>query len=132
MSLSGNKDIDRKILNLVTDNDIKKICRTNKYLNSLCDNDFFYRRMLERYPYAIDFKPIDLNWREYYLTYLNFKKKVKSEFDFDFRQGNFKQYYDILSLGKIYKKNNNTDKLWTILMSLQENDLKDYIFDLLH
>jgi hypothetical protein len=47
---TGQKDVDVKILNLLEDKDLISLCETNKYVNSICNNDTFWRdRIVNKY-----------------------------------------------------------------------------------
>jgi len=129
---TGNKDVDQLILKTVRDRDLFNTCISNKYLNSLCNDDFFYNRMKERYPGVINHKPKDLSWRKYYLEFAIYKDKMGKEFNFNFKSGNPKFYYDILSVAQLLKETNKIDKIWTLLMQTKERDLREYFEDLLH
>ncbi len=39
--LTGNKDVDRKILNELDDEDLVKACQVNKQVNTLCNDQVF-------------------------------------------------------------------------------------------
>jgi len=42
MMLTGNKDVDRKILNELEDKDLVNVCQTNKQANLLCNDQVFW------------------------------------------------------------------------------------------
>jgi hypothetical protein len=47
---TGQKDVDIMILNLLEDKDLISLCETNKYVNSICNNDTFWRdRIVYKY-----------------------------------------------------------------------------------
>tara|TARA_R110001599_G_scaffold54300_1_gene151117 strand:+ start:2100 stop:2345 length:246 start_codon:yes stop_codon:yes gene_type:complete len=51
MSLTGNPKIDMQILNELTDNELKKVSNHNRYVNSICRSDTFWKeRILSKYP----------------------------------------------------------------------------------
>ncbi|GAH73688.1 unnamed protein product, partial [marine sediment metagenome] len=41
--LSGNLDVDKQILAQLNDRDLVNICKSNKYLNSICQSNDFWR-----------------------------------------------------------------------------------------
>ena len=70
--LTGNKNLDFKILNQLDDKDLVNLCQTNHQANELCDDQTFWlNRILIRFPY------LDLNilkqykqersWSQYYI-----------------------------------------------------------------
>ena len=51
--LTGNKDVDRKILNELEDVDLVKACQVYKYADSICkDQVFWMNRVFKRYNYV--------------------------------------------------------------------------------
>ena len=60
--LTGNKDVDFMILQKLTDVELGKVCKVNKYVNKLCeDSDFWLNRIVLTFPYlnnndVIEFK----------------------------------------------------------------------------
>ena len=51
--LTGNKDVDRKILNELDDVDLVKACQVNKQAHSICkDQVFWMNRVFQRYNYV--------------------------------------------------------------------------------
>ena len=70
--LTGNKNLDFKILNELDDVDLVNLCQTNHQANELCNNQtFWFNMILNRFPY------LDLNilkqykqersWSQYYI-----------------------------------------------------------------
>ena len=41
MALTGNKDTDFLVLLELNDYELGKVCQVNKYVQSLCNDDFF-------------------------------------------------------------------------------------------
>ena len=69
---TGNKDVDFIILNKLNDIDLSKVCQVNKYANSLCDDDTFWRnRIKDRYKFIL---LNDLNNIKQYLYFNSFKE----------------------------------------------------------
>ncbi len=80
--LTGNKDVDRKILNELRDEDLVNVCQTNKKVQSICNNQVFWmNRVFLKYPDV----PGDVlrankdkywsSWSEYYIKDL---RKINS------------------------------------------------------
>ncbi|GAH14293.1 unnamed protein product [marine sediment metagenome] len=53
MLLTGNKDVDFKILSELEDNDLIKMCNINKEAIQLCNNNqnFWLNRIITKFPY---------------------------------------------------------------------------------
>ena len=93
---SGNKDTDRIILENLDDYNLLNACKINKYTNSLCDENFFARRVKTRFSRLQ--KPDNKSWKQYYLYLAYWLGKLKEDYDFstnDLRDDP-KEYYDLL------------------------------------
>jgi uncharacterized protein YuzE len=67
------KDINMKILLDIDDKDLIKACLTNKYINSICNDDTFWRnRFFNKYGEEGSkvIKPSDSTWKQHYLQVL--------------------------------------------------------------
>ena len=96
MSLSGLKDIDREVLKYVGDEELVKICSLDrKTWNEVCD-DAFLRRRLSKYPGTDKYKKDNESWKQFFLSVLYYKAKMKETFKFDFNEGDFKKQYELL------------------------------------
>ena len=87
--LTGNKDVDRKILNELEDVDLVRACQVNKQADKICkDQVFWMNRLFQRFPevpgdvlrknkgnrtwsdyYIHDLRKINKNNSEHYLIY---------------------------------------------------------------
>ena len=70
--LTGNKDVDRKILNKLEDKDLVKACQVNKYADSICNDQVFWmNRVFDRFGYVggdlLRKYKKDRSWSEYYI-----------------------------------------------------------------
>lgn len=67
-TLTGIKDVDTIILSKLSDKDLRNLCMVNKYSQSLCDNDLFWkRRFVNKYgERAVKYKPANKTWKEHY------------------------------------------------------------------
>ena len=71
--LTGDKNLDFKILNKLDDVDLVKACQTNRQANEICnDQTFWLNRILNRFPYlGIDILKQykgNRNWSQYYIN----------------------------------------------------------------
>ncbi len=78
--LTGNKDVDRKILNNLEDKDLVNLCQTNKKANSLCNDQVFWmNRVFQKFGYVggeiLRQNKKDRTWSEYYIKDL---RKINS------------------------------------------------------
>ena len=95
--LSGLKDVDREILKHVKNDELIRICSIDKKTwNEVCDDNFL-RRRLARYPDIEKYKLPNESWKEYFLRVLYYVAKMKEKYEFDYKSGNFKERYDILT-----------------------------------
>ncbi len=70
--LTGNKDVDRKILNNLEDKDLVNVCQTNKKANSLCNDQVFWmNRVFQKFGYVggdvLRQNKKERSWSEYYI-----------------------------------------------------------------
>ncbi len=70
--LTGNKDVDRKILNNLEDKDLVNVCQTNKKAYTLCNDQVFWmNRVFNRFGYVggdvLRKYKKDQRWSEYYI-----------------------------------------------------------------
>ena len=78
--LTGNKDVDRKILNNLEDEDLVNVCQTNKKAQSLCNDQVFWmNRVFLRFGYVggdiLRKHKKNRSWSEYYIQDL---RKINS------------------------------------------------------
>lgn len=97
--LTGNLDADRLILEKLDNYDLLKVCKlANKYIQKLCNEDFFRRKLLFLFPKLI--KPENLTWRKYYIYLIYWIGKLEKDFHFLAREklgGDPKFYYHFLN-----------------------------------
>ncbi len=71
--LTGNKDVDRKILNELEDVDLVRVCQTNKKANTLCNDQVFWmNRVFDKFGYVggdvlRTNKRTNQSWSDYYI-----------------------------------------------------------------
>lgn len=71
-TFSGIRDVDAKILQNLSDKDLVSVCLTNKYANSVCELNSFWRdRYISTFgQHASEYKPEDRSWKNQYLQTL--------------------------------------------------------------
>ena len=108
-SFTNVKDLDREILMRLPDADLIKACSLNKYLfESVCDEQFFHRRLQAYYPdIVLNYvrRPYDKKWRQYFLEIVYYINKLKEDFDYTYVSGSPERQY------KIFKKSRDNDEL---------------------
>ena len=77
--LTGNKNIDIKILNELEDVDLVKFCQVNKQANSICkDQVFWMNRVFNRFGYVggniLRKYKGNKSWSEYYIDLIKYKR----------------------------------------------------------
>ena len=93
---SGLKDVDREILKHVNDEELVKVCSTDrKTWNEVCDDKFLKRR-LTRYPGIEKYKREDESYKQFFLRFSYYKFKLKEEHQFEYTFGDFKKQYELL------------------------------------
>jgi hypothetical protein len=97
-TLTGIKDVDRMILSdLEDDRDLLSMCSTNKYIFNLCDDRLFRNRLYQKYPGAAQYKPKDIDWKQYYFEVAYWVNKLLEDKDFQYTTGDPVMYYTLLT-----------------------------------
>jgi hypothetical protein len=108
--LSGLKDVDREIFSKVDDKELLIACSIDKYTwNTVCDDNFLKRRILQKYPQIEQYKGKDETWKHFFLRAIYYIAKMKEDFEYEYTFGDFEKQYNLL---KIYnKEQENKDNL---------------------
>ena len=108
-SFTNVKDLDREILMKLSDDDLIKTCSLNKYMfESVCDEQFFYRRLQVYYPdIMLNYvkRPYDKTWRQYFLEIVYYINKLRGKYNYTYSDGSPEIQY------KIFKSENNDELL---------------------
>ena len=81
VTFTGTRDADREILlSIDSDEDLLNTCILNTYTQSLCNEMFFYNRMLRKYPLLLKRKPNQSTWKQYYLKIVHYLAKLQEDF----------------------------------------------------
>ncbi len=86
--LTGNKDVDRKILSELSDRELLIACNTNKYAQEkVCDETFFRNLVYNRYPETIKYKDYVKvrDWKNFYLSIIYYIDKL-GNLDFNYTE----------------------------------------------
>lgn len=87
-SISGYKDTDREILLKMDDENFLKTCNLNNYFkNEVCNDNFFKKRLQEKYPDTLELNEYGNDWKRYFLEVVYYISKLKEEFNYDYYEG---------------------------------------------
>ena len=151
MRLSGIKDVDRIILNKLEDTVLFQVLSLNEEWNKICDDNFFYQRLKDKYPHlysSYSKNNNNKNVKEYYIHIMKIINKLKEEFDFNFTTyGDPEEYYEILSqmraaenikietFAEVYKNKEAMEKahnLSMLVIDIVRNDYDDMLLHILN
>lgn len=81
--LTGNKDTDILIINMLNDYELGKVCQANRYVNTICNDETFWRiRIYEKYGNRLKEFDVDISkyrktsWKDYYILLSKVVKKT--------------------------------------------------------
>lgn len=89
-SLTGLKDVDRFIIDQLSDREVLEFCKTSKYSNEkICDETFFRNRVITHYSNTLKYKDKvkKRNWKNYFLSLVYYIDKLNSEYQFNYLIG---------------------------------------------
>ena len=81
--LTRSRDVDTYLLSRLDDKELFEILLLNKDFLKL-GSVFFEKRLKERYPFLLKFKPKNMNYTKYYLSIIYYIAKLKEEYDIDY------------------------------------------------
>ena len=118
--ITNNKDIDREILLFLPDKDLLVVCGLNKYFYySVCDDNFFYRKLLISYPDTLKEQSLrnhNKNYKFCYLKVVYYVFKLQTEFNYFYRLGNLEKQYNL------FLKVGNSQEL--LIESIMEGEIE--------
>ncbi len=83
-SLTGIKDIDRKIVEKLSDFDFLRMCNLTRYYHdSVCDETYFRIRTENKYPETIKYKSFR-SWKKHYLEILKYVDLLQKHYDYNY------------------------------------------------
>jgi hypothetical protein len=95
----NEKNLDREILLKMTDRDFLLTCNLSKFLReTVCDENFFRRRLALTYPDTLNYKPDNKTWRQYYIETVFYVTEMEEKYNFkyvEYNHGNPKKQYFI-------------------------------------
>ena len=95
--LTGLKDLDREILFKVKDEKLFNVCMIDKrFWYDVCDDNFLIRR-LQKYPGITKYKKEEETWKLFFLRVVHTISKMKEKFGYQYKEGDFKKQFDILT-----------------------------------
>ena len=125
--LTGIKDLDREILSKVEGKKLLNVCTIDKrFWYDVCDDNFLIRR-LQKYPGITKYKKAEENWKHFFLRVVNTISKMKENFGYQYKGGDFKKQFDILT--RYYYTKTNVNRLLYGAAKNGELPLVIYSFD---
>jgi hypothetical protein len=125
------KTEDMSALESLEDRDLLYTCSQSSYMNNLCDNTFFKRRFMKRWP-QLDIFVLDNKWRETYLNQVSYIDKLRAEYSFNYKNDGeliprapAHVYYQVLR--KVFHPFETGDSFNTSLRVAFENNYYDII-----
>jgi hypothetical protein len=104
--ISGIRDLDREILSKLDDKELLKVCSIDKYTwNTVCDDAFLKRRLLNKYPEIEKYKNKRETWKYFFSRAVRYISFLKEEYDYEYVFGNFMKQDKLLEK---YKHTMNT------------------------
>lgn len=96
-----SRDAARLVLMEMNDKDLLNMCQINEYYrNKICNDQFFHRRLLQKYPDTLQNKPKDMSYKDWHLRVVYYVAKLKEEFNYDYTGGNPKVQLEIFTYNK--------------------------------
>jgi hypothetical protein len=121
-----SKDTDRFILEKLDDRDLLNAILSNKYFYSLTNEDFWKKRLMDRYPSTLEYKKEGETWKQYYLKVVYYIDLIQRKYNFTFTKGDPLFYYNYLN--KHYNNASRRIKQYEALKSGHE-DLAFHLVD---
>ncbi len=87
--LTGNKDVDRTILQKLSDRELLIACQSNTYAQeNVCDETFFRNLVFDRYPETIKYKDYvkTRDWKNFYLSIVYYVDKLNIDYELNYFQ----------------------------------------------
>lgn len=81
--LTRSRDVDTYLLSQLGDKELLNVLLLNKDFLKI-GSSFFEKRLKERYPLLLKFKPKKMNYTKYYLSIVYYIAKLKEEYDLDY------------------------------------------------
>ena len=95
---TGNKDTDRLILSQLDRKDLLSVCKVNKYLNSLCDENLF-RNLINNSPLKeikARYEKINITYKQFYIMMSYYIGILEEQFNIRYSFGNPRFQYLLL------------------------------------
>ena len=90
--LTGIRDVDREIVNNLSDKDLLNMCILNKtYSQRVCDDSYFRLRTLARFPETVPYKDYVnegkrvRSWKNHYLNVVKYIDLLQTDFEYIYR-----------------------------------------------
>lgn len=134
MKLTGGKDTDKIVLELLSDRDLFSLMQTDKkYLN--LGQEFFKKRMERKYPLLSSKKPENMTWAKYYIEMVYYIAKLEEKHEIpyipspNFDPEEFYNYVEKITKDPIWGKSLKWQVALRYAAESGRKDLIDYILD---
>ena len=95
--MDGDPKVVRNILAHVSDTQLLQVCSIDKNTwNEVCDDEFLRNRLETKYPGISQYKQPEQSWRKYFLQVTYYVAKMKEQYNFTYRSGDFKRLYEAM------------------------------------
>jgi hypothetical protein len=94
--ITENKDLDREIFNLLTDEEVIKLWNVNRRIYYDVFDDAYLRRRLKKYSDIEIYKEKDETWKRFFVRSTYYIFKLKNLYKFNYSSGDFKKYRRLL------------------------------------
>ena len=88
-SLTGIRDLDREILNKLSDKDLLKMCSLNRtYFERVCDDNYFRLRTENGFPETVPYKDYIKvrTWKNHYLYIVKYIDLLQTDFQYIYKK----------------------------------------------
>lgn len=129
MTAKLGKNVFREILMRMDDETLLKTCKIDRRTyHDVCDDQFFHRRLQQKYPDTIKNKHRDTSYRYWYLEIVYYIALLKEDYDYVYTKGDPKNQFYIF-YGISWNDNKNIYKLSTESAQSGELELVKYAIE---
>jgi hypothetical protein len=126
---TGMKDVDYLILKELEDKDLLNMCQTNKYLNSLCNEEFWRQRFLSKFSNSPNYvKRAGITWAQLYKNAVQWNKLL-NKFHLIGSMDDYSEIYDPYNVYDLLynpEGNGNHDSWGHHLFNVDDPELNQY------
>ncbi len=131
--LTGIKDLDREVLNNLSDEDFLNFCQVNKDISrNVCDDTYFRLRTELKYAETIPYKKSNTSWRNHYLNIIRYIDELQRDFKYVYNKKDLSpEYaYKVKSVVPPYTRPKTVDDLFYWVINTGNVNLVKYLIDI--